>query len=435
VRGTVNGYSINGAALPNWVVRAVVVAAAAATVANVNQTRITFGSALADAGVVVTLTQTQTIQARSNATATASSSLSPTLLFAGRSTAFAEATGNGAVIRDVFASAGGDATCTAEALTAQAIGAATATMESSVVLAKPHLIRPGASLRYGELSSSVTGNVTRYTLIPTTNFGEASGRGEASHKIYPNNYFRHDGYVLRAMAGASSQILQDRIVTISTIGSFQFAECDGTSRSFIRYSARSLATGITTRLQASAIHIQRGRVNALAQANITANALRTRQGAAVAFADVAPNAPRARILQASRASASAAAVVSVTQRRTAFAAAVSAAQSAVPFAILYGTQHRTTVNALAETTGIGLAFQRFAGTSLSAIAELQARSVDGYRVAAGSVSTTMASATVGRAFGLTNSEVLAPDDRYMRVSAEERAMAVAIEERTMMVTA
>lgn len=434
MRGTVNGYSINGAALPNWVVRAVVAATAAATV-TVSQSRITFGTVNADANVVVTLTQTHTIAGRSSANAIVSSSLSPTLVYAARSNAVAQAAGSASIRRDVFAFAGGDATCTAEALTAQAIGAASATMASTVVQAKAHRIRPAASLRYAEASSSASSKVTRYTLIPTTGFGIGNGRGEASKKTYPNNYFKHDGYVLRAMAESTGQIPQDRVVTIATIGSFQFSEANGASNSFIRYSARSLATGITTRLQASAIHIQRGRVNALAQANITANALRTRQGAAVAFADVAPNAPRARILQASRASASAAAVVSVTQRRTAFAAAVSAAQSAVPFAILYGTQHRTTVNALAETTGIGLAFQRFAGTSLSAIAELQARSVDGYRIAAGSVSTTMASATVGRAFGLTNSEVLAPDDRYMRVSAEERAMAVAIEERTMMVTA
>ena len=42
---------------------------------------------------------------------------------------------------------------------------------------------------------------------------------------------------------------------------------------------------------------------------------------------------------------------------------------------------------------------------------------------------------VGRAFALANSEIRAPDDRYMIVGQEDRAMVVSAEERMMVVTA
>lgn len=42
---------------------------------------------------------------------------------------------------------------------------------------------------------------------------------------------------------------------------------------------------------------------------------------------------------------------------------------------------------------------------------------------------------VGRAYALANSEIRAPDDRYMIVGQEVRAMIVSAEERMMVVTA
>lgn len=70
MNGAVNGISINGTALPSWVVRAVVVAAAAATVDSSEPTRTTYAAAFGDAAVSVSLTQTHTIQARATGTAT-----------------------------------------------------------------------------------------------------------------------------------------------------------------------------------------------------------------------------------------------------------------------------------------------------------------------------------------------------------------------------
>ena len=79
MNGAVNGISINGTALPSWVVRAVVVAAAAATVASSEPTRTTYAAAFGDAAVSVSLTQTHTIQARATGTSTAAATVAQAL--------------------------------------------------------------------------------------------------------------------------------------------------------------------------------------------------------------------------------------------------------------------------------------------------------------------------------------------------------------------
>ena len=57
------------------------------------------------------------------------------------------------------------------------------------------------------------------------------------------------------------------------------------------------------------------------------------------------------------------------------------------------------------------------------------------RIHQGHVADVMATALVGRAYAVANSEIRAPDDRYMIVGQEGRAMVVSAEERMMMVTA
>ena len=57
------------------------------------------------------------------------------------------------------------------------------------------------------------------------------------------------------------------------------------------------------------------------------------------------------------------------------------------------------------------------------------------RIKQGQVSDVLATALVGRAYALANSEIRAPDDRYMIVGQEDRAMVVSAEERMMVVTA
>jgi hypothetical protein len=161
--GAINSFSINGAAVPNWIVRAVGIAAVAAATVTATPTRVASAAAYGDAVATVTLAPTQTVLARATATAGVSSYLAPHIIYVGKSTASAVATGNGSVKRDIFAQAAGDAHATGEALTAQALGNANATMGCTVVLCKPHIVFFGKSNVIG-LASTVSGSgkVTRY---------------------------------------------------------------------------------------------------------------------------------------------------------------------------------------------------------------------------------------------------------------------------------
>lgn len=432
--GFINGFSVNGAAYPSWVIRAVVVAAAVASF-TVDQTRTTFASAYGDAAVSVHLTQTHTIQARATNTASASVDVQPTLKYAGHSLATANATGNGAVRRDVFATAGGDATCYAEALTAQAIGEAQATMASSVVLARAHIVFPGRALTPCVATGSAHGDVTRYPTV-LAGWGEVLyRRGEASVKRSGSGHYEHDGYVLGARASATGDIPQDRVKIIATLGSFDFADSTGAARSFVKHPGRALGTGVNTAVQATAIHIQRPRVNAQASASATITGTRVVNPVASADAQAVVYAPKARIKHAALGAGSAvAANVSASGLRTANGYTEVWAYASNPKAIEFGVQHRSTVAASASASSSAAAKQLFAGHVSTTAGAAVGQAVGTLRIAA-RVNTTMATAIVGRAYALANSEVRAPDDRYMVPSQEDRGMTVYAEERTMVVTA
>lgn len=433
MNGYINGFSLNGAAYPSWVIRAVVVAAAAASF-SVAPTRITFASAFGDAVVSVSLTQTHTIQARATGTANASVDVSPTLQYSGASFAVASATGNGAVSRDVFATAGGDATCYAEALTAQAIGTASASSASSVVLADAHIVFPGRSLTPCVATGSASGDVTRYPTV-LAGWGEVLyRRGEASVKRTGTSFYEHDGYVLNARASASSDIPQDRVKIIATLGAFDFSDSTGSANSFIRHPGRALGIGITTAEPAPAIHVHRPRVTAQATASATTTGIRVVKTAASADAQGVAFSPKARINHAARGTGTAQTTVSATGLRMALGHSEVWAYGSLASAIQFGVQYRATVLASASTSASAAPKHRHAGY-VNTIANATVGKADLMLTLAARVNTTMATALVGSARAIANSEVRAPNDRYMVPSAEDRAMTVYAEERTMVVTA
>jgi len=417
VNGYINGFSLNGAAYPSWVIRAVVAAVAAATF-TVAQTRTTFASAFGDAVVSVHLTQTHTIQARASASASATVDVTPTLKYAGHSNATATAFGAGAVRRDVFGFAGGDATCTGEALTAQAIGEASATSASSVVRSDAHIVFFGRALTPCTATGTAAGKVTRYPTV-LAGWGEVLyRRGEASVKRSGHSYYEHDGYVL-----------------LATLGSFDYCDSTGAARSFVKFSARALGTGVCTGLQATAIHNHRPRVTVQATASATVVGTRTVLPVATATATATAYALKGQIIHASTGSATAqATVLSASALRTAKGYTEVWAYANVAKPIENGVQYRSTVLVSANGTGTAAAKQRHAGLVNVSAQALSARATATHNQA-GHVSDALASATVGRAYGLTNSEVPAPDDRSMSVPAEDRGMTVFAEERTMVVTA
>lgn len=453
--GFINGFSTNGAAYPSWVVRAVVVAVAAASV-TVAPTRITFASALGDAAVSVTLTQTHTIQARVNGTADTSSFVQPRLVYAGSSAGVASATGNGAVRRDVFATAGGDATCTGEALTAQALGEVAATAASTVVLAKAHIIHPGRALVTCLATATGTGDVTRYPTVVAGLGSVGYTRGEASVQRSGESFKRLDGYVPGATSGAVADIPADRVKIIATFGSFDYADSTGTARSFVVFSGRSMATGVNTRVQAVATHIQRPTATGTATATADVSGTRTVLPVATATAAATALPPRGLVKHAAiGAGAAEATVVASAGVRTAFGVLAGVALAASAGDVVYGVQHHMAGTGTATATGTASAKYLGAGRSLgtsggeSFPATPGTQHWGGVSAAVGQADSQPATATqikhafatgtalgtAQKALGFANSDTLAPDGRYMRVPQEGRDMAAYFEERTMVVTA
>ena len=437
MNGAVNGFSINGTVLPSWVVRAVVVAAAAATVASSEPTRTTYAAAFGDAAVSVSLSQTHTIQARATGTASVSTSIEPTLRFAGASTATAIATGNGAVRRDVFATAGGDATCTADALTAQAIGESLATAVSTVDLAQPHIIHPGRSSTLCEASGTASGDVTRYPIVLLTYGYSGPSWGEASVKRNGNSYFEHDGYSLSSST-ATATVEQDKTKIIATLGSFDFGNGTSGAGSFITYSARASGTGINTSQPVVATHIYRPTSVITATATVTADATRVVMPSATAQAESVTYGPKARIRYASSgAGAMGASVVQAMGVRMAMAQQDGATAGAtLAEGIVFGMQHWGAADVgLAGVTTQSRADVAYAATGIASLAMAVTLDSTPTLLKFGQVDAVMATALVGRAYALANSEIRAPDDRYMIVGQEDRAMVVSAEERMMVVTA
>ena len=438
MNGAVNGFSINGTVLPSWVVRAVVVAAAAATVASSEPTRTTYAAAFGDAAVSVSLSQTHTIQARATGTASVSTSIEPTLRFAGASTATAIATGNGAVRRDVFATAGGDATCTADALTAQAIGESLATAVSTVDLAQAHIIHPGRSNTLCEASGTASGDVTRYPIVLLTYGYSGPSWGEASIKRSGNDYFEHDGYSL-ATSTATATVEQDKTKIIATLGSFDFGNGSSGAGSFIIYSARATGTGINTAQPVEATYIYRPKANGTATATVTADATRVVMPTAGALAESLTYGPKARIrYEATSTGNAAASTVQALGVRVAMAHQDGATAGAtLAEGIVFGMQHwGASDGSMAivsdQQAKAGAAYAARAQGSLAMAVTLDSTAT---RIQQGHVSDVLATALVGKALALANSEIRAPDDRYMIVAQEERDMIVFAEERLMVVTA
>lgn len=437
MNGAVNGFSINGTVLPSWVVRAVVVATAAATVASSEPTRTIYATSHGDAAVVVSLTQTHTIQARATGTASVSSSIEPTLKFAGSTAATAVATGNGAVLRDVWATAGGDATCTADALTAQAIGDAQTTAVSTVDLALAHIIHPGRSVTLCEASGATSSDVTRYAVAFLTYGYSGPSWGEASVKRNGNSHFEHDGYSLAAST-AASLVEQDKTKIIATLGTFDYGNGTSDANSFIVYSARATGTAINTPQTVPVTHIYRPMSNASSTATGTADAARVVMPAATGLGESITYAPKARIKYAcSGAGAMGAGAVQALGVRMAMAQQDGAtARATLAEGIVFGMQHwGETDGQMAVVATQSKPDVAYAATGIASLGMGVTLDSTPTLLEFGQVEAVLATALVGRAYALANSEIRAPDDRYMIVGQEDRSMVVSAEERMMVVTA
>ena len=433
--GAINSFSINGAAVPNWIVRAVGIAAVAAATVTATPTRVASAAAYGDAVATVTLAPTQTVLARATATAGVSSYLAPHIVYAGKSTANAVATGNGSVRRDIFAQAAGDAHATGEALTAQALGNANVTMGCTVVLCKPHIVFFGKSNVIG-LASTVSGSgkVTRYCTANTT-AGIGYTRGEASIKLSGTSYYLRDGFVPNATAGCTASVPQDRIKIIATLGSFTFAECDGTIYSFIRYTARANEYGIATSQTVNSYKILKGAVNATAQANATITGTRVALGIVSAQAGASHLSINARFVRAAAGTSEAIATSIVANgKRSAKGEVIGLAGADANYPLM-GKQNKATASDTAIATAELVASRiKYAASSIGNTGQATSVQASATLIQLARANA-IALASVGKAYAVANSDISAPADRYMVVGAELREMTVPFEDRTMTVTA
>lgn len=433
--GAINSFSINGAAVPNWIVRAVGIVAVAAATVTATPTRVASASAYGDAVAQVSLSPTQTVVARANGTAGASYYLAPHLVYAGKSTATASATGNGSVRRDIFAQAGGDAHAYGEALTAQAIGNANATMGATVVLCKPHIVFFGKSNVIGLASTAGdVAKVTRYCTANTT-AGIGYTRGEASIKLSGHSYYNHDGFVPLATCGCVASIPQDRVKIIATLGSFTFAECNGSAKPFIKYTAKSNVYGFCTSETVDSHKILKGIVSATAQATATIVGTRNVKPTATAQATASYYTIKPNFVRAAESQSDATAtVIAANPKRRTFGASIGDALASANNPLM-GNQNKATASdsgiATAQTVGARI---KYAADAIDLTAQATNVKAFGTLKKMGSANA-IALASVGKAYAVANSDIAAPADRYMYVGDDPRGMTVDYEDRTMTVTA
>ena len=342
--------------------------------------------------------------------------------------------------RDVYASAGGDATCTAIALTAQAIGDSENTATATVISAVPHIVHPGrSSATCASLDVPALGKVTRYALTGAPIGSVEYTRAEASMKLTGESYKRHDGFVPAGQANgiASSLVDQSKTKTIVTLGVFDFANSESGAASFMVQPAT--AAGYADSALSALAHIQHpGASDAPALALGDAEPVRTTYGAAYQLIQVTANNPRARIKHAAEASGAATSDV-----ETASAWQTSIVHSLVATAtaqqdewLIYGLQYWATASASAQAiTAQAVPTLARMGYVDDALANAITLDITATRVMFANVDDALSNALVGLAFGVTNSEIKAPDSRYMVVPAEDRTMYVPAEDRTMRVQA
>lgn len=288
----INGFGVNSAYTPGWVVRAVVVAVAAAVPVTTAPTRIVPASVYGNASVVVSLSQIKTVAGYASATSETSAAVRAAQIYSGRVSAVASAAGTAIVYRSVPAFAAGDAGAVGSALANAKLGTATASATATVDSCVAHRIRPAASNRVATLTvAQAIGGVTRYS--PVTGNAAATGRGEASYRQSGQSYFRHDGYILNARSLCSGSVAQDKTKIIATLGSFDFANCSSASTAFLRYSAALSASGTCFATTLSAARTLAGRVSVGATAAAPpAIAVRVRRASVFDQASAAGVSPR-----------------------------------------------------------------------------------------------------------------------------------------------
>lgn len=284
----INLSTLNGHAAPNWVLRTLAAATAAAFVAGVAPTRVTYAAAYQDAAVEVTLTQLHTIAAKASRTARASASAVPNANRSGAARgANSTATGYAFLVRQAWADAGADATCTAQAFTAQAIGTAQASAVSAVDLAFGHVVHPGKARTTVSAQAAASADVKRYSGVSGELAGALHGWGEASFKAAGTYHYQHDGFAL-ATASVTPHLDPLQVRTIVTKPATHTTTCSSQVVATLRLPARAMAQGTLLGVQSAAgDRVRAGKAQAMAVLEADVTPVRVRTGSLSASAGAA----------------------------------------------------------------------------------------------------------------------------------------------------
>lgn len=385
-----NGSSINGSGLPSWVIRTGAVAAAIAVAVSVEPKRTAYASAFGNAAATVTVSQNKIVHGFSTGIGSSSADAEANVTFAGAVNGIAISTGYVAAQRTFQASASGNAGCTGYALAASLLGEATVSCGASIVDANAHRVQYGkSSVTCGATGTSAPDGVTRYgsVLAPASAIIASI---DASIKLNGESFYRNDGYCL-AYANATGAIDPTKTEVITTLGVFAFGNSSAQANAFIIHPGHSNATTSVTAQPVIATFIFNQAATADAAAyKVDANGVRVVLPTASGNASATANKPKGRMRYA--------------------AACIGMAEASSVLALGGKLLH--------------------ADVGASAIASVV--NCAGNTIQYGRVTTASATALTGRAYGITNSEISAPDDRTMFAGSEDRSMIVSGEDRLMM---
>ena len=389
---SINGASINGSGLPAWVIQAGVIAAVVAVAVSIEPKRIAYGSALGNAAVTVTVSQNKVVHGFASGICSASADVDANVTFAGSVLGLCGSTGYVSAQRTFQASANGNAGCDGYALVASLLGEATVACGASVVDANAHRVKYGKSNVTCEASGSVSGDVTRYgKVMVLANAINASI--DASIQLNGESFYRNDGYCL-AYANASGIIDSTKTDVITTLGVFAFGNGSSQAGAFIIYPGKANVTASITAQPVIATFIFNQSASATATTTaISANGVRMVLPSASGSASSKSNNPKARM------------------------------------------RYAASCNGMASVSSVKALGGKLLYADSSVIGNAAAINCTATKIQYGAVSTAIATALVGRAYGIANSEISAPDDRYMIVEAVDRTMFIDNDDRMMLVAA
>lgn len=438
----INQSGINGSSLAAWIIFATAISAASASSVACDATRTRPGR-VTSAQAVATIVNANAVLVRkgsSTSNAGAIGLAQPNIIYSGGCNVTAAATGQAIIPHDVPATATGSATATGTAIAAQALGESLATATATIDQANGTRIQHGASTATATASGvSINGDVTRHPLV-SASAGVGYTRAEGSLKLNGNSYYSHDGYVIARDAAATcvADIDQTLMKTIITGGVGNTGSCAATAAAFIKMSANSYAEslsidGYTIQML---LHTTYGAASATAGSTATANGVKQRPASAVGSLASAGATAKALMQYAGRALTTGdnATIVGATPTRIRAGIVTGDLATAILVSSTLGYQYFAEAESAATLTAAVNPVVTYQATATGELGNAQT-TAEGTIIHMAYVDETMATALNIKATGMTNSDVKAPDGRYMTVQGDDRILIVPFEERTLLVAA